>query len=153
MPDQLGVRPSEVRWLALLTSALWLLHPLHVSTVLYAVQRMAQLSTLFTLAGLYVFARYRSRWAVAGASPGDVLACLLWLFLFTLLAAFSKENGVLLPWLVVVCEMFVYRGQWAGAVRLPLTEFSSGWDDYPWPWSITPWFEGRRRRSGLSQYG
>ena len=40
---------------ALLAASIWLLHPLHVSTVLYAVQRMAQLSTLFTLAGLLVF--------------------------------------------------------------------------------------------------
>jgi hypothetical protein len=35
---------------AALLVALWLLHPLNVSTVLYAVQRMAQLSTLFALA-------------------------------------------------------------------------------------------------------
>lgn len=42
-------------WLALVTASVWLLHPLQVSTVLYVIQRMAQLSTLFTLAGLIVY--------------------------------------------------------------------------------------------------
>ena len=46
----------QLKVVALLAASIWLLHPIHVSTVLYAVQRMAQLSTLFTLAGLLVFA-------------------------------------------------------------------------------------------------
>ena len=37
------------RHLALFATALWLLHPLHVGSVLYIVQRMNLLSTLFTL--------------------------------------------------------------------------------------------------------
>ncbi|MGO4776033.1 tetratricopeptide repeat protein, partial [Lysobacter sp. 2RAB21] len=44
--------PDTVTVSAGLLTALWLLHPLHVSTVLYAVQRMAQLSTLFVLLAL-----------------------------------------------------------------------------------------------------
>ncbi len=55
------------RLLALTAAGIWLLHPLNVSTVLYAVQRMAQLSALFEVAGLLVFMRYRQRWADVGA--------------------------------------------------------------------------------------
>ena len=44
-----GRQFAGVRVLALGGMALWLLHPLNVSTVLYSVQRMAQISTLFTL--------------------------------------------------------------------------------------------------------
>ncbi len=64
---------------AMLAAAIWLLHPIHVSTVLYAVQRMAQLSALFTLAGLLLFTRYRLRWAESGAGPGELAAAFLWL--------------------------------------------------------------------------
>ena len=52
---------ETVNRLAVLATACWVLHPLHVSTVLYAVQRMAQLSTLFVLLGLVVYSRYRYR--------------------------------------------------------------------------------------------
>ena len=38
--------PERVSLAAAIAACLWLLHPLHVSTVLYAVQRMAQLATL-----------------------------------------------------------------------------------------------------------
>lgn len=41
--------------IALWVTAFWLLTPLQVSTVLYVVQRMAQLSTLFVLAGLITY--------------------------------------------------------------------------------------------------
>tara|TARA_R110000823_G_scaffold91174_4_gene201145 strand:+ start:36017 stop:37963 length:1947 start_codon:yes stop_codon:yes gene_type:complete len=108
------------RWLALLAAAIWLLHPLHVSTVLYAVQRMAQLATLFTLMGLWLFVRYRQRFAVEGASGGELAAAALWLALLTGLAAYSKENGALLPVLVLVLEVSFFRGEWAGRACPPL---------------------------------
>src|SRR5262249_37581770 len=41
--------------LATVVAGLWLLHPINVSTVLYSVQRMAQLSTLFVLASLWAY--------------------------------------------------------------------------------------------------
>jgi len=103
--------------LALLGAALWLLHPLHVSTVLYAVQRMTQLSALFTVAGLLLFTRYRLRWAARGAGAGELLAAALWLLLLGAAAVLSKENGALLPWLLVVVEVCLFRGLWAGAAR------------------------------------
>ena len=49
------------RWLPLVVTALWLFHPLQVSTVLYIYQRMAELGTLFLLLGCasYTLARLR----------------------------------------------------------------------------------------------
>ena len=43
----LDVDRTDARWIALISAACWLLHPFLVSTTLYAVQRMAQLSTIF----------------------------------------------------------------------------------------------------------
>lgn len=102
------------RMIALAAAVLWLLHPLHVSTVLYVIQRMAQLSTLFVILGLLVFARYRLRWAVSGATTGELLAGFLWIVLLSVFATLSKENGALLLWLVVVVEVTLFRGQWRG---------------------------------------
>ncbi|NQX88060.1 MAG: hypothetical protein HRT77_05310 [Halioglobus sp.] len=106
----LGDRPR----IALVAAGLWLLHPLHVSTVLYVVQRMAQLSTFFTLLGLLVYCRYRLRWVQAGASTGEMISAALWLALITLVATLAKENGVLLPWLIAVLEVVLLRGMWHG---------------------------------------
>lgn len=114
----------NARSIALATAALWLLHPLHVSTVLYSIQRMAQLSTLFVVLGLLVFSRYRLRWAVSGAGTGEMLAAFLWLVLLSVFATFSKENGVLLLWLVVVLEVSLFRGEWRGQTRAWLVRMS-----------------------------
>ncbi|MAL95970.1 MAG: hypothetical protein CME40_12920 [Haliea sp.] len=107
-------REERNHWIALLAAALWLLQPLHVSTVLYAVQRMAQLAALFMLAGLWLFVHLRQRWAEQGAGVAEVAAAGLWLGLLTGLAALGKENGLLLPWLLVAVEVSLFRGRWAG---------------------------------------
>ena len=118
---ELGTR----RLLALTAAAIWLLHPLNVSTVLYTIQRMTQLSMLFVVLGLCVFMHYRQRWAEAGSGPGEVIASGLWLLLLTALAALSKENGALLPWLIVALEVSVFRGAWAGRTNRQLR--AAGW--------------------------
>jgi protein O-mannosyl-transferase len=94
--------------LALLTASIWLWHPLQVSIVLYVIQRMAQLSTLFTLAGLlaYLYGRqYLAQdklktgffWVSIGVGLGGILATL------------SKENGILLVLYIIVLELTLLR--------------------------------------------
>ncbi len=111
------VRSEAKQWLALAAAVLWLLHPLQVSTVLYAVQRMAQLATLFTFVGLCLFLNIRLRWARHGASVGACIATAISLGLWTLVAMLCKENGALLPWLILVLEFTLFQGQWAGCRR------------------------------------
>jgi hypothetical protein len=57
------VRQRDARWIALVTTTIWILHPFLVSTTLYIVQRMAQLAALFMFAGLalYLHGRMRTR--------------------------------------------------------------------------------------------
>ncbi len=90
---------------ALAVAAFWLVHPLHVSTVLYVVQRMAQLSTLFLMLALsaYLWGRLR----IADDKPG-----LPWMLAAIPLAAIGflgKENTVLLPLLLLACELTLLR--------------------------------------------
>lgn len=89
-------------WLALLVAALWLLSPMLVSTVLYVIQRMAQLSTLFVLAGLLCYVSGRQQLDTRRSlGIGLILVCFV---LFWPLAVLSKQNGALLPLLAVVLE-------------------------------------------------
>ncbi|MCF7992972.1 MAG: hypothetical protein K9M02_21240 [Thiohalocapsa sp.] len=93
-------------WLSLLITSIWLLHPLHVSTVLYAVQRLVLLSSLFSLAALLVYAKAR---LLAQDSP--TLAIILGLSgvaLFTALGLVSKENAVLIPLYLLALEIFFF---------------------------------------------
>ena len=89
-------------WLAFAVSALWLLHPLNVSTTLYVVQRMTQLMTLFALASLLCYVAGRS---LMLSRPRQSLLLLgLCLMPFGLLSVLSKENGALLLLLIVIME-------------------------------------------------
>lgn len=89
-------------------AAIWLLHPLHASTVLYVVQRMAQLSTLLTLAGLWVYVVLRER-LQRGPSIRASIGLLLGIPSLTILAFLAKENGALLPLLCTVLEFSYFR--------------------------------------------
>ena len=103
-----GIADDRRRWwTALFITSIWALHPLHVSTVLYAVQRMTELSALFSVYAAVAYLRGREKavardmmgaWWIAGAVVfGGVLAVL------------SKENGALLPLLLLVIEGVFYR--------------------------------------------
>ena len=93
---------SRAQYFAVFNAAVWLLHPFLVSTTFYPVQRMAQLAALFCFAGIAAYlhgrrlAKHRPRtghlWMASGLGLG------------TLLALLSKENGALLPLLVLVIE-------------------------------------------------
>lgn len=120
-----GTRPAYI--LAAIVSTAWAVHPLLVSTVLYVVQRMAVMSATFMFLGLAVYVVGRRRmhervtsgaWLMFG---GVVLG--------TLLAVACKENGALLPLVVLTLEFTLFVGWRRGktwyfwlicAVLLPL---------------------------------
>jgi len=100
-------------WLAIWIAACWLLAPLLVSTVLYVTQRMAILAALFTLAALLAYVHGRTR--IAERRAGGVPLVVLALGLLWPLAILSKENGVLVPILIVVVELFFYAPERAAS--------------------------------------
>ncbi len=101
----LGTDSGKAIGVAFAATLAWALHPFLVSTVLYPVQRMAQLATLFVLLGMNLYAWGRCRtdrqplpaYLAMSAAIG---AC-------TVLAVFCKENGALLPLLLVVFEFTI----------------------------------------------
>lgn len=109
-----GVEEGKAVWMAVLNAGIWLLHPYLVSTTLYVVQRMAQLAALFMFAGLAGYLNGRRMLAERPRRAYVWMSAAL--ILGTALAAFSKENGVLLPVLVLVVEFCLLKGE---NTRLP----------------------------------
>lgn len=93
-------------WLPVVVTALWLVHPLNLTTVLYIVQRMAALAALFTVCGLILYVTGRRRMLNGRHGMALVLTGLL---LCGGLAVFSKENGILLPLYMLVVEITLFR--------------------------------------------
>lgn len=97
----LKLKPGEATTLCLLTTALWLLHPIQSSTVLYVVQRMTQLSAFFMLIGLlgYLSARIYCQNQTTRLSLMAIAV-----IMGTVLGILSKENAILLPLYILVLE-------------------------------------------------
>lgn len=95
-------KEKNIIWISVLSCAFWLLHPYFVSTTLYVVQRMAQLATLFSLIGVIGYLKGRlllERKSIVGYTLMTTS-----IGLSTILATYSKENGALLPLLILVIE-------------------------------------------------
>jgi len=93
--------PGEPRKLAWLCAALWLLHPLQVSSVLYIVQRMTLLSATLMLLGLIGYVRERQKQRLATAW--------LYLALATAIGMLAKENALLTPVYAFLIEVGILR--------------------------------------------
>lgn len=99
-------KSSYAALLALFSSFFWMILPLNISTNLIAVQRMASLSGLFVFAGILSYL-YCLNYQQKNYKLGSFLlyGCIA---IFTLLAMFSKENGILLPLFLLVLELTIF---------------------------------------------
>ena len=88
-------------------SLIWAVHPVNLTSVLYIVQRMTSLSTLFSLLSIILYFSARNKWSKDTFSWG---ISLLFIASFTslTLALFSKENAVLTPLIILLIELLLY---------------------------------------------
>lgn len=108
-------------YLALAIFAIWLLHPIHLSTMMLVIQRLVELMSLFVLLGLIAYIKGRLivnerpfsgyLWMSAGVGICGVLAVL------------SKENGILLSLYVAVLEYTLIRHK----IHLPVPRYWRYW--------------------------
>ncbi|MDR6843111.1 hypothetical protein [Pseudoxanthomonas sacheonensis] len=134
------LRPRAA-WLAATITALWLLHPLHASTVLYAVQRMAQWSALIVLLGLWLYLTLRQKIAESPGSRAAIAGLFLGIPALTALAFLAKENGALLPLLCCIVELaYFQRGQRPKPVK-----------GFLWVFGVAPFFAGAVLLSAKSE--
>ena len=87
-------------------AALWMLSPLLLSTVLYAVQRMTQLAALFVLGALVAYCKGREAWSQSRLISMLAMSAAAGLFVAAIL---SKENALVAIPLVLLTETGVYR--------------------------------------------
>ena len=111
----LGYGTHTRPWLlSLIVSAVWALHPINLTAVLYVVQRMTSLASLFLVLSLigYIIGREQ---LLKGQKRGfaTILATLA---IFGSMALLTKENGVLYFAYALVIEFTLYRLK--GADRL-----------------------------------
>jgi protein O-mannosyl-transferase len=101
--------------LALVTTAIWLLHPAQLTSVLYVVQRMTSLSATFVFAALWVYLLARQR--MMDDAPYRVL---LWCIvpLLGLAGMLAKENAALVFAFMLCIEVTLLRFRQAGAARI-----------------------------------
>ena len=95
-------------WIQCLATGMWLLHPINLTSVLYIVQRMTSLASGFSFLaiGLYILGRERMLFRAGWHGWYLVLSGLIGA---GTLAILSKENGVLIPLLMLVIEIVLFR--------------------------------------------
>jgi hypothetical protein len=108
--------------MAIFTAALWGLHPLQLTSVLYTVQRMTSLSAFFVIVGMLVFLHGRRK---LSTQPTHGLAMMtVGVGGGTFLGLFCKENAILLPLLAATAEVgFFSRDELARVSRHGLAVF------------------------------
>ena len=98
--------PGEAPWVAMLIAAGWMVLPINLTGVLYVVQRMESLATLFVLLGLIGYVAGRGR-MLAGARGGLTL-CAGSLVLATGVGVLAKETAVMLPLYALLVEWVLF---------------------------------------------
>lgn len=100
-----GPRPAGDLLAPLVLGSAWLLHPLHVSTVLYVVQRMEIAAATWTLLALMAYVHARTR-QIEGRRAWPWLAAVA---LATLLGLGFKESALLVPGFAFLIEACLLR--------------------------------------------
>ncbi|KPK11557.1 MAG: hypothetical protein AMJ68_05460 [Acidithiobacillales bacterium SG8_45] len=94
---------------------LWLLHPIHLTSVLYVVQRMASLSAMFVLSAILSYLYGRSM-AISGRRALGWTTAVTGSLIFGFLGLLSKENAALLPLYIALIEFTLFRSEFPLAV-------------------------------------
>ena len=95
--------------IGVLAGLIWLLSPILVSSSLFIIQRMTTLSATFVFIGLIVYTKVRI--AAQNTPEEHIFKLSLTLILFTVLAAFTKENGALLPFYILAMEVTLFSNE------------------------------------------
>lgn len=117
-----GVPAAMHERTAYLVAILWLVHPLHIQSVTYIVQRMNSLATLFYLAAMLLYIRARQAPAAGWSrrlSWAGAAVC-------ALLALGSKEIAVALPFMAWIYENLFFQDRDWRRVRLNLLSAALG---------------------------
>lgn len=102
-----GWSPQKAAWGALAFSFAWAIHPLQMSSVMYVVQRMQTMATLFIVLALWAYLAMRQAQIAGGRGRWQgVLMLICWGG-----GLACKEDAALVPLYMLVLELTVLRFQ------------------------------------------
>jgi len=90
---------------ALLATFFWALHPVHVTSITYIVQRMSSMAGLFYIMSMYFYLKARTT-VKTGSSICFFSACAA----AGLAAMLTKENAAMLPVSILLFDLFLIQG-------------------------------------------
>ncbi len=93
--------------LSFIIAIAWGVHPINLTAVLYVVQRMTSLGTLFTILAILLYLNARNKFKKDQLLIG--LFYLVSVIFFWILGVLSKENSALLIIYLFVIELILYR--------------------------------------------
>lgn len=91
-------------WLPFTATLIWLVHPLHIQSVTYIIQRMNSLAAMFFILSMLLYAR--ARLAKGKARQAVLFICSI---CSGALALGSKENAATLPLFILLYEWFFFQ--------------------------------------------
>ncbi|WP_022965031.1 hypothetical protein [Denitrificimonas caeni] len=96
---------QRAAWGALALAFIWAIHPLQVSSVLYIVQRMQTMVTLFIVLALWAYLAMRQAQISGGRGRlQGILLIVCWALALT-----CKEDAILLPLYTLILELTILR--------------------------------------------
>ena len=107
--------PDHIMLLAVFAPLIWIVNPLNTNSVTYLVQRMNSLAALFYLSSLLFYIKGRSlQFSSAMQSNGRYPRSMPYLYygvslLSGCLAVGSKENALILPFCILLYDLFFFR--------------------------------------------
>lgn len=85
--------------ISVLAALIFVCHPIQVNAVTYIVQRTASLAACFYFLAIYFFIRFRKT---------DKIVYFFFTFIFTIVAMFTKENTITIPFMLLVTELMFF---------------------------------------------
>lgn len=103
---------SDKKNIAGLAALLWAVHPINTQAVTYIVQRMASLTTMFYIIGIWAYLKFRQNKNTQNNERFINVYNLKFIFLSTsafLCACLSKENAAIFPFCILLIEFFIFN--------------------------------------------
>ena len=105
-----GINRNSYLILASVVALIWVVHPIQLTSVLYVVQRMTELSGLFTLLALICYLTGRLR--MVANKPGGIRIIICGTIFFGTIGLFCKETMALLPVYMLVFELTLFNSEY-----------------------------------------
>lgn len=98
-------KEEKTKLMALTVCLIWLIHPLNLTSILYVVQRMTSLSTVFGMLALLIYCHVRT----INTTLRKKIFFIICIIFSLALSVLSKESGLLFIGLIFLSELCIFK--------------------------------------------